>query len=155
MKDFAAKLAKKRRDLGITQTDFAEKMMVSRQTVNRWESGAVLPDIEKIADIADILGVSCDYLLKDGVMEEADVGGEASEADRTPGKLIENIVGAEVKLDFCEDETDIDLYDVVCRVVSISGNWLKVEFDNKKTIVEKLIPLSSVASIELVKEAES
>ncbi len=155
MKDFAAKLAKKRRDLGITQTDFAEKMMVSRQTVNRWESGAVLPDIEKIADIADILGVSCDYLLKDGVMEEADVCGEASEACRTPGKLIENIVGAEVKLDFCEDETDIDLYDVVCRVVSISGNWIKVEFDNKKTIVEKLIPLSSVASIELVKEAEA
>ena len=45
------KIAKKRKDLGMTQAEFAEKMSVTRQTVSRWEAGTVLPDIEKLTDI--------------------------------------------------------------------------------------------------------
>ncbi|MBR3006018.1 MAG: helix-turn-helix transcriptional regulator, partial [Erysipelotrichaceae bacterium] len=41
------KIAKKRKDLGMTQNDFADKLMVTRQTISRWEAGTVLPDIDK------------------------------------------------------------------------------------------------------------
>ena len=55
------KIAKKRKDLGMTQNDFADKLMVTRQTISRWEAGTVLPDIDKISDIANLLNVSCDF----------------------------------------------------------------------------------------------
>ena len=47
----------------MTQTDFADKLNVTRQTVSRWEAGTVLPDIDKIPDIAALLNVSCDFLI--------------------------------------------------------------------------------------------
>lgn len=65
MNDLGSKIARKRKDLGMTQSEFARKLSVTRQTVGRWETGAILPDIEKVADIAAVLGVSCDYLLRD------------------------------------------------------------------------------------------
>ena len=64
MKNMGSKIAGKRKDLGLTQQDLADKLSVTRQTVSRWEAGAVMPDIEKITDIASLLDVSCDYLLR-------------------------------------------------------------------------------------------
>ena len=60
MSELGNKIAKKRKDLGLTQMEFADEMSVTRQTVSRWEAGTVMPDIDKIADIASYLGVSCD-----------------------------------------------------------------------------------------------
>ena len=59
MNGLGNKIATKRKDLGMTQIDFAEKLNVTRQTVSRWEAGTVMPDIEKIPDIAAVLDVSC------------------------------------------------------------------------------------------------
>ena len=63
------KIAERRKDLGLAQLEFADKMNVTRQTVSRWENGAIMPDIDKIADIATLLNVSCDYLLRDDLAE--------------------------------------------------------------------------------------
>ena len=52
MNELGNKIAKKRKDLGLTQAEFAEEMMVTRQTVSRWEAGTVMPDIDNIGDIA-------------------------------------------------------------------------------------------------------
>ena len=58
MNKLGAKIAEKRKSLGMTQIEFAEKMCVTRQTVSRWEAGTAMPDIDKIGEIADILGVA-------------------------------------------------------------------------------------------------
>ena len=71
MNQLGEKIAGQRKALGMTQVEFAEKMHVTRQTVSRWEAGTVLPDIEKIGDIADLLGTSCDFLLRDAAPAEA------------------------------------------------------------------------------------
>ena len=58
-----------------------------------------------------------------------------------------------MKLNFCEGETDIDLYDLTVTVDSFEGNWMKVSSTNKKgETIEKLIPLASILSFEIVKE---
>ena len=146
MNKLGIKIAEKRKNLGMTQIEFAEKMYVTRQTVSRWEAGTAMPDIDKIAEIAEILGVSCDYLLKDEDDETAET------KDKGISRLLESLTGKTVKLVFYEDEADIDLFNKPCRIVDFEGNWMKVCADIKKETIEKLIPVSSVLSIEVVKE---
>ena len=152
MDQMGNKIARRRKDLGMTQVSMADALSVTRQTVSRWEAGTVLPDIDKISDIARLLGVSCDYLLKDEI-EECDSAVEKAVPSAVSG-LLQEMKGRKVKLDFCEDEADIDLYDVVCTIVGFEGNWIKVSANTKKGEFEKLIPISSIFSIEIVKEAE-
>ena len=148
MNDFGKKIAQKRKDLGMTQIEFAEKLCVTRQTVSRWEAGTVLPDIDKISDIASLLQVSCDYLLKDEITEEETV------SPKGISRLLQEAEGKTVRLSFFEDEADLDLYDTDCRILSFEGNWMKVEAQTKKGRIEKLIPVSSVLSLEFRKEEE-
>lgn len=146
MNELGSKIARKRKDLGMTQTEFAEKMSVTRQTVSRWEAGTVMPDIEKIADIAELLGVSCDYLLKDGAAEAGPT------VQKGVSRLLQTMKGKKVRLAFFDEEADIDLYDTVCTVLDFEGSWMKVEADLRKGRTEKLIPVSSVRSLEIVEE---
>ncbi len=146
MNELGNKIAQKRKDVGLTQIEFADKLNVTRQTVSRWEAGTVLPDIDKISDIASILDVSCDYLLKDDMKDE-----EASVV-RGVSRLLRSVVGKKVKLTFFEDENDIDLYNSECRIIDFEGNWMKVEITNRKGTVEKIIPVSSVCSLEIKEE---
>ena len=147
MSELGNKIAQKRKDLGMTQIEFADKLNVTRQTVSRWEAGTVMPDIDKIADIAGILGVSCDYLLKDDITEEETI------VNRWLSKLVENAAGKTVRLNFFDDEADIDLFNTDCKIIDFEHNWMKVEADTKKGHIEKLIPVSSILSIE-IKEAK-
>ena len=146
MNEMGNKIAAKRKDLGMTQIDFAEKLNVTRQTVSRWEAGTVMPDIEKIPDIAAVLGVSCDFLLKDDVDEEEPA------ISKGVGRLMQNIKGKTVRLSFFEDEGDYDLFNTECRILDFEGNWMKVEAKTKKGMIEKLIPVSSVLSMEIVED---
>ncbi len=159
MNELGNKIAGKRKNLGITQADFAERLSVTRQTVSRWENGSVMPDIDKIGDIASILGVSCDYLLKDEIKEENKAmttegenceTGENQEAAPGVSRLLQAAKGKKVRFQFFEDEADIDLYNVDCTIVDFEGNWMKVVAETKKGTIEKLIAASSVLSLEFV-----
>ena len=151
MEQMGAKIAKARRDAGLTQMEFADRLYVTRQTVSRWESGATSPDIDKITDIASILGVSCDYLLKDDIPVDVASG----RAVGGISKLLQDAQGRQVKLTFFEDEADIDLFNAVCTIEAFEGNWMRVTTDTKKGRIEKLIPVSSVLSIEFVTAKEA
>ena len=146
MNKLGTKIAEKRKSLGITQIEFAEKMHVTRQTVSRWEAGTAMPDIDKIGEIADILEVSCDFLLKDAAVENG------AAPTRGAGKLLKNMTGKTVKLMFFDEEADIDLFNTPCRIMEFEGNWMRVSADTKKGSIEKLIPVSSVLSMEIIKE---
>lgn len=70
------KIISLRRKNGWSQEELAEKLDVSRQAVSKWESAQSMPDIERIIGMADLFGVSTDYLLRDHDLEET-----AAEAD--------------------------------------------------------------------------
>ena len=146
MNKLGIKIAEKRKSLGMTQIEFAERMLVTRQTVSRWEAGTAMPDIDKIAEIADILGTSCDYLLKDEAVETGSV------QTKGIGTLLKDLTGKTVRIEFFDEEADTDLFNTPCRIVEFEGNWMKVSAETKKGSVEKLIPVSSVLSLEIVKE---
>jgi transcriptional regulator with XRE-family HTH domain len=58
-----------RKALGISQEELAAMLNISRQAVSRWETGAAMPDTEKIIQLSRVFAVSTDYLLLDEVEE--------------------------------------------------------------------------------------
>ncbi len=60
------KLKVARKNVGLTQEQMAEKLMISRPVITKWESDKGIPDIENLKAISKLLEVSLDYLLNDG-----------------------------------------------------------------------------------------
>ncbi len=50
---------------GMTQLTLAEKLNYSDKAVSKWEHGESLPDITVLVSIAELFGVSLDYLVKE------------------------------------------------------------------------------------------
>ena len=64
----AEKIAHLRLANDMSQERLAELLNVSRQSVNKWESGESLPQIDKVQDICELFKVSADDLLNDKVV---------------------------------------------------------------------------------------
>lgn len=60
---FAENLLELRKLHNMSQEELAEKIMVSRQTLSKYETGESFPDIEKCKAIADVFGVTMDDLV--------------------------------------------------------------------------------------------
>lgn len=56
-------IREKRRLLGLTQEELANRLGVTAPAVNKWERGSSLPDITLLGPIARLLGVSLEELL--------------------------------------------------------------------------------------------
>lgn len=57
------KLYELRRQAGLSQEEFAEKIGVSRQAVSKWERGEALPDTDNLITIARMYKISLDELI--------------------------------------------------------------------------------------------
>jgi len=145
------RIAEKRKEQGLTQAELAEKMMVTRQTVSRWEAGTGLPDVERIAELAAVLGVSCDYLLTD-TDEQTVSGTDGPSKSPAVSRLLQGLPGKTVKFNFYDEEVDTDVMNNPCRLLGFEGNWMEVEFLKKKETMRKLIAVSTIVSIEIVSE---
>ena len=68
MKDIKSIVAKNITELRIsnkmTQFELAEKLNYSDKAVSKWERAESLPDLSVLAEIADLFGVTLDYLVK-------------------------------------------------------------------------------------------
>lgn len=52
-----------REQKGITQTDLARQLGITRSSVNAWELGISVPSTQYIVELAHLFRVSTDYLL--------------------------------------------------------------------------------------------
>ena len=145
------KLAEARRARNLTQEQLAEKLEVTRQAVSRWESDAAYPETDKIVRMAQILEVSCDYLLQDGVDEK----GAPVKSPVT--RLLKQAQGKRVKLTFYESDGMPVIHDW-CVIQDFDGAWANVEVVVNKKKPDKnevrLIPLSSISTITFLKDGE-
>ena len=60
---FADMLNKLRTEKGLSQTQLANRMMVNRTTVSRWENGSRLPDAAMISRLSRVLEVNASVLF--------------------------------------------------------------------------------------------
>ena len=63
----ADKIINERKKNGWSQEELADMLNVSRQSVSKWEGAQSVPDLSKILKMAELFGVSTDYLLKDEI----------------------------------------------------------------------------------------
>lgn len=70
----ADKIINERKKNGWSQEELAEMLDVSRQSVSKWEGAQSVPDLQKILKMAEIFGVTTDYLLKDEIEPDDSTG---------------------------------------------------------------------------------
>ncbi len=76
-------IAGKRKDLGMTQKQLAEKLGMSDKSVSKWERGICLPDVSVYSDLCLILGIKINEFL----------AGEDIAYENIEKKSEENIIG--------------------------------------------------------------
>lgn len=143
MKAIAEKLKKLRMDNGFSQEKLAEKLMVSRQAVSKWENGEALPDMENMIALARLYGTSLDELaniavnnenIEDNVAKEDADSKVNIDIKRDKDNVHINLEGINIRVtddededrDFDEDDFDDDDDDVH---INIGG---KIKIDNGK-----------------------
>ena len=61
---FGTNIGYLRKKKGITQEELAEQMYVSRQTISRWETDSVYPDVETVIKLCEILECDMETLVR-------------------------------------------------------------------------------------------
>ena len=144
------KLAEARKKQNLTQEQLAERLGVTRQAVSRWESDAAYPETDKIVRMAQILEVSCDYLLQDGVDEK----GKPAASPVT--RLLKQAQGKRVKLTFYDSDDGMPILHDWCVIRDFDGAWASVEVVVNQKKPEKnevrLLPLSAISTVTFLKE---
>ncbi len=80
---FADKLIDLRKKNGWSQEELADKLEVSRQTISKWEGALSMPDLGRMLKIAQLFGVTTDYLIKDE-QELTECAVETEDQDSAP-----------------------------------------------------------------------
>ena len=75
-------MAGKRKALGMTQKQLAEKLNMSDKSVSKWERGICLPDVSVYMELCEILGISINEFL----------AGEDIDAENVEKKSEDNII---------------------------------------------------------------
>ncbi len=83
MKDVKSNVAKNITELRIlnnmTQMELGEKLNYSDKTISKWERAESSPDIAVLVEMADMFGVTLDYLVRSENIEEAVVEHKAKD----------------------------------------------------------------------------
>jgi transcriptional regulator with XRE-family HTH domain len=64
------KITMLRKQKNLSQGDLADKLGVSRDSIGKYERNDIMPTADKAKKMADILGVSLDFLMSDAVKED-------------------------------------------------------------------------------------
>ena len=69
-KAFGAFIQTRRKELGMNQTQLAEKLYVTAKAVSRWERGVGFPSIELLQPLADALEITIAELMQSKLLEK-------------------------------------------------------------------------------------
>ena len=110
-------IAELRKAKGWTQVELAEKLQVSDKAVSKWEKDSAFPSVEFFPAIAELFGVSIDYLMT--------------------GKAPETEIIVMSKVELCAKNDDVKLFG------SIDYEVLKNKDESGKTILDYMLQYDS------------
>lgn len=127
---FAENIKKRRKELGLAQTMMAMQLGVTQATISHWETGVSTPSLEKMQEIAALLGCSVSYLEEKReiirrLREYRKTGGPGSlvklaEAIRPKGRITDDLLR-----EMCQDrvgEMPISQCRRIARALSLYGS---------------------------------
>lgn len=86
---FSKRLRELRKSAHLTQKQLAEKMYVDQTSISFWETGKARPDFDKQIELAELFGVSLDYLRGKTDMKKAST---LEEVDAKELQLLKDLV---------------------------------------------------------------
>lgn len=106
---------------------------MSRQSISKWESGAIYPEIEKLMLLSTIFNVSVDVLVKDDLAVDCTINNDSCHCNIAKeiagsvyeGVLIKESLSNEVILD-CINVTKVELW----KTDSIPKYWTALYFSS-------------------------
>lgn len=131
-----------RKKLNLTQEKLSERIGVSRQTLSNWESDITSPDIKQAIELSKIFKISLDELVSNQVEVQS------------KKTLLTNLIGETCYLDINDEDLMVDLYDIEYKIVDINNEYIKVEYQDKKDTIIKLIDMDLVDSIKVIKKVQ-
>ena len=126
-------IAEKRKTLGLTQVQLAEKLNMSNKSVSKWERGVCLPDVSLYSTLCEVLGISLNEFL---------AGEDLLEKEIIP-KSEETIINITTDSKKSRRRSNLLILFLVVVILAISG--VLVDFlSNKDTFLQKhcIIPLT-------------
>ena len=108
---FAERIKKIRKDLSLTQEDFADKIGISIDTIQKWEKGTSTPCLSIAKSMAQKLEVSLGYLI--GVTDNKN---EKSSYDTDNNMFFFKYGAQEVKIPGIEENKQL-FFDIVKEMV--------------------------------------
>ena len=84
-----------REQSGLTQTALAQKLNITRASVNAWEMGISKPSTQYIIELAKIFDVSADYLLGINSSASVNVAGLSDDDIELVHSLVEHLKNKE------------------------------------------------------------
>ena len=100
MNNISERLKNLRIENGLSQEKLAEKLLVSRQAVSKWENGETLPDTENLIALAKLYNTSLDGLV--GI--STDKGDDSTAKENTEGKA-----DPKVNVDITKDKDNVHI----------------------------------------------
>ncbi len=147
-------LIKLRKKQGMSQSEVADLLKVSRQTISNWELNQGAPTIDKAKELAQLYDVSLDDLVGNNVEI-------ISSKEKQSSEILKRLVGKICKIDCKEKSLYLDSPTKEQFVIlDVNNQWIKVKYFRrtgirlKKEEVIKLIDLDDINGFEVVGESD-
>lgn len=105
-----------RKLMGWTQVELAEKLSVSDKAVSKWESETGFPEISQFPAMANLFGVTIDYLMTGKIAEKEII--TISKAELCAKK--DDVALAEEVKDLPNDENNKNIVDYILQYQSLN-----------------------------------
>ena len=87
----AEKIKFLREEKGMTQTDLAKRLGITRSSVNAWELGISVPSTQYLVELSGLFNVSTDYLLGIEKTSTLDINGLSKKDIEIVYSLVEHL----------------------------------------------------------------
>lgn len=117
----AKNISELRRRNSMTQLDLAERLNYSDKAVSKWERGESVPDVIVLKQIADLFGVTVDYLLEEEHSAAVPEPKEHIHLSRKNNRKL--ITGMSIVLVWLIAVTGFVTLDIVVKDLSMNWMW--------------------------------
>ena len=163
--NFCKNFAVLRRAHGYTQETIAEKCGVSRQAIAKWETGASLPDMYKLVDIAKLFDVSIDDLVcgncfsgldaLPAIMDEMkairskldEIGEWIPDSGQGEDELYQNYL---YMLDYPDEDDLVEWRDILSACVDIKEEFRESGYEKAWDIIIQLITIERGSFVDVL-----